>query len=406
MAQEYRRPFFRNLMKNHNQEDPAMPKKAGREKEEVDRLADEIYSDPQILEHYTLLERIGVFSRIEKLNKLIRNYHDLITGGLDIINRTSLDSIMDAAVFRISDHFMPSFIAFLWKPIQNREEITIKSYQNYKPADLGIKLHSITPFESFFESHPQPVSFSMLAAEMDDQNVLETLKRLDPEIVIPIVGGFGLYGIILMGHKLLGNNLSAEEILFIEQLMAFVTQAIMNYLNYQHSLRDAKTGLYNHGFFTHRLGEEIARTRRGGFTSSVIVMDVDKFKNFNDAFGHLAGDKVLETLAITLKQMVRGEDIPSRFGGEEFTVLLPDTGREAAWTVSERLRNAVEKMEVPWDPPLPQVTISLGICSFDHREQLNSDTVIQRADAALYLSKQQGRNRSTAWNPGMGHVEG
>jgi diguanylate cyclase (GGDEF)-like protein len=384
-----------------NQGDPAVP-----ENDEEAKTADEMYSDPRIVENYSLLEKIGVFNRIEKLNKQIRNYHALITGGLDIINRTSLDAIMDAAVFRISDHFMPSFIAFLWKPIQNRDEITIKGYQNYKPSDLGIKLHSIAPFENFFRQHPQPVSFSALAGELDDQNVLESLEKLNPEIIIPIVGGFGLYGIILMGRKILGNDLSGEEILFIEQLMAFVTQAIMNYLNYQHSLRDVKTGLYNHGFFIHRLSEEITRTRRGGFVSSVIVMDVDKFKNFNDAFGHLAGDKVLETLAITLKQMVRGEDIPSRFGGEEFTLLLPDTGREAAWIVSERLRAAVENMVVPWEPPLPQVTISLGICNFDRQEQLSTDNVIQRADAALYLSKQRGRNRSTIWNPGMGHVEG
>jgi diguanylate cyclase (GGDEF)-like protein len=392
-------------MKNHNGENPSMPKNPRQAKEEGAKF-DEIYSDPGILKHYSLLEEIGILSRIDKLSKQIRDYHELVTGGLDIINRTSLDAIIDAAVFRISGHFMPSFITFLWKPIQNRDEITIKSYQNCRLTDLGIKLHSIAPFESFFERHPQPVNFSLLAAELEDQNVLETLEKIKPEIIVPIVGGFGLYGIILMGQKIVGDSFSNEEILFIEQLMAFVTQAIMNYLNYQHSLRDVKTGLYNHGFFIHRLGEEISRTRRGSFTSSVIVMDVDKFKNFNDAFGHLAGDKVLETLAITLKQTVRGEDIPSRFGGEEFTVLLPDTGKESAWAVSERLRNAVEEMKVPWEPPLPQVTISLGICSFDHREQLNADNVIQRADAALYVSKQRGRNRSTAWNPGMGHVEG
>jgi diguanylate cyclase (GGDEF)-like protein len=313
---------------------------------------------------------------------------------------------MDAAVLRISDRFLPSFIAFMWKPIQNRDEITIKSYQSYRPVDLGIRLHSITPFESFFQRHPQPVGYPLLAAELEDQNVLQVLEKLNPEIVIPIVGGFGLYGIILMGHKMSGDDYTNEEIIFIEQLMAFVTQAIMNYLNYQHSLRDVKTGLYNHGFFIHRLSEEIARARRGSYASSMIVMDVDKFKNFNDAFGHLAGDKVLETLAITLKQTVRGEDVPSRFGGEEFTVLLPDSGGERAWLAAERLRNAVAEMTVPWDQPLPQVTVSLGICSFDHREQLSADNVIRRADAALYVSKQRGRNRSTIWDPSMGHVEG
>ncbi|MDR2178208.1 MAG: GGDEF domain-containing protein [Treponema sp.] len=393
-------------MKNHRGENPSVPENPGQADEKKAEFADEIYSDPEIWEHRSLLEKIGILGRIDKLNKQIRDYHELVTGGLDIINRTSLDAIMDAAVFRISSHFMPSFITFLWKPIQNRDEITIKSYRNYELTDLGIKLHSIAPFESFFERHPHPVNFTLMTAELDDQDVLKTLEKLGPEIIIPIVGGFGLYGIILMGQKMAGNKFSNEEILFIEQLMAFVTQAIMNYLNYQHSLRDVKTGLYNHGFFIHRLGEEIARTRRGSFMSSVIVLDVDKFKNFNDAFGHVAGDKVLETLAITLKQTVRGEDIPSRFGGEEFTVLLPNTNVEDALAVSERLRNAVEEMKVPWEPSLPQVTISLGICGFDHREELIADNVIQRADAALYVSKQKGRNRSTVWNPGMGHVEG
>jgi diguanylate cyclase (GGDEF)-like protein len=393
-------------MKKGELEQPSMPEDSGYVEELQAEDPDEFYSDPKIIEHYVLLQEIGVFRQVENLKKEIRSYRDLVSAGLDIINRTSLDAIMDAAVFRISDHFLPSFITFLWKPIQTRDEITIKSYQNYRPADMGIRLHSIAPFEAFFRSHPQPVAYSLLVTGLEDADVLQVLDKLNPEIIIPIVGGFGLYGIIIMGHKMLGEDFTAEEILFIEHLMAFVTQAIMNYLNYQHSLRDVKTGLYNHGFFIHRLSEEIARIRRGGFASSVIVMDVDKFKNFNDTYGHLAGDKVLETLAITLKQTVRGEDVPSRFGGEEFTVLLPESGAEGAWLASERIRNAVASMIVPWAPPLPQVTISLGICSFDHREQLSADSIILRADAALYVAKQRGRNRSIIWNPGMGHVEG
>ncbi|MDR1972561.1 MAG: GGDEF domain-containing protein [Treponema sp.] len=393
-------------MKANDPEQPPMSENPEQIEELKAETSDEFYSDPKILEHYALLQEIGVFRQINSLNKEIRNYRDLVSGGLDIINRTSLDAIMDAAVYRISDHFLPSFIAFLWKPIQNRDEITIKSYQNYRPTDLGIRLHSIAPFEAFFRKHPQPIAYPLLVSELEDSNVLQVLEKLNPEIIIPMVGGFGLYGIILMGHKMLGEDFASEEILFIEHLMAFVTQAIMNYLNYQHSLRDVKTGLYNHGFFLHRLDEEIARTRRGKYGSAMLVMDVDKFKNFNDAFGHLAGDKVLETLAITLKQTVRGEDVPSRFGGEEFTVLLPNTNGEGTWLAAERLRNAVAEMKVPWDPPLPQVTVSIGICCFDHREQLNTDGIILRADAALYMSKQQGRNRSTVWNPGMGHVEG
>ena len=132
-----------------------------------------------------------------------------------------------------------------------------------------------------------------------------------------------------------------------------------------------------------------------------MVMDVDKFKIFNDTYGHLAGDKVLESLAFTIKQAVRAEDIPSRFGGEEFTVLLPNTPRQTAWLVAERLRTAVAAMKVPWEPPLPQVTISLGLVSFDNRTNAAADDIISRADEALYQSKENGRNRTSVWGAGL-----
>jgi diguanylate cyclase (GGDEF)-like protein len=183
--------------------------------------------------------------------------------------------------------------------------------------------------------------------------------------------------------------------------MSFVSQAIKNHLHYEHALRDVKTGLYNHGFFMTRLKEEIVRTKRQAHSSSVIVMDVDKFKNFNDTYGHLAGDQVLEKLAQVIKQSVRSEDIPSRFGGEEFTVLLPATEISTAWRIAERLRTNVSSMQVPWEISLPQVTISLGLFSFDKDSGLDTVDILRRADEALYISKANGRNCSTIWEPAI-----
>jgi diguanylate cyclase (GGDEF)-like protein len=131
------------------------------------------------------------------------------------------------------------------------------------------------------------------------------------------------------------------------------------------------------------------------------MIDVDKFKNFNDNYGHMAGDRVLECLAVTIKQGVRTEDVPSRFGGEEFAVLLPDSDEEASWFVAERLRIMVEAMQVPWETPLPQVTISLGIFTFNQDTDLPASDIIKRADEALYLSKERGRNRTTVWGSGL-----
>jgi diguanylate cyclase (GGDEF)-like protein len=361
--------------------------------------SEDFFSNPKIVENYSLLQQIGVFKHIDTLNHEIRGYKNLLSGALDIFNRTSIDDIMDATVHQISDHFLPSFIAFLWKPIQNRDEITIKSYQNYQLVDLGFKIHSIAPFEPFFRQYPQPINYDLFAHELKNEVAIKPFGRLRPELVIPILGPFGLYGIILMGRKLLAEGYNEKELLFIEQLLAFVSQAIKNHLHYEHSLRDIKTGLFNHGFFLNRLNEEIARSRREDYFSSVIVMDVDKFKNFNDSYGHLAGDRVLESLALTIKKSVRTDDIPSRFGGEEFTVLLPNSGQDASWIVSERLREAVAAMKVPWEHPLPQVTISLGVYTFDRGNTLDAEGIIFRADEALYFSKDQGRNRSTIWTP-------
>jgi diguanylate cyclase (GGDEF)-like protein len=184
-------------------------------------------------------------------------------------------------------------------------------------------------------------------------------------------------------------------------MMSFVSQSIQNNLLYDRTLRDVKTGLFNNAFFMTRLDDEIARSRRSNGIFSIIMIDVDKFKNFNDSFGHLAGDKVLEALAVVIKEALRIEDVPSRFGGEEFSVLLPNSDRDAAWIVSERLRCAVELMKVEWERPLPQVTISLGIFTYNKDMDLSGKDMIKRADEALYLSKQRGRNCSTHWNSGL-----
>jgi diguanylate cyclase (GGDEF)-like protein len=361
-------------------------------------------SNPNVVKNYSLLQEIGIFKYIDTLKRQVKNYKDLLSGVVDIFNRTTIDEILDATIWQISDHFLPSFITFLWKPLQNRQDITIKSYKNYKPVDLGVPIPSIEDFEPFFKQYPGPIAYDMFAYQLKDRiksSVIAPLDKLEPQLLIPIMGPSGLYGIVLVGRKMLEDDYTSEELLFLRQLMSFVSQAIQNHLHYEHSVRDVKTGLFNNGFFMTRLNEELARTVRSDEISSLLIMDVDKFKNFNDSYGHMAGDKVLESLAFTIKQAVRAEDVPSRFGGEEFTILLPNTPRETAWIVAERLRNSVASMKVPWEPPLPQVTISLGLVSFDKTTNAAADDIIHRADEALYQSKENGRNRTSVWGAGL-----
>jgi diguanylate cyclase (GGDEF)-like protein len=358
-------------------------------------------SSPRIIENYGFLHEIGVFRYINALNRDIRDYKNLIAGAADIFNRTSIDEIMDAAVWQISDRFLPSFIIFLWKPLQNKDDITLKGYRNYKVIETPLGFDSINAFEPFFQKHRKPVNYAALMAELNNESSATALSALLPELVVPILGPSGLYGLILVGSKMLGDAYAAQELDYIQQLMSFVSQAIQNHLHYEHSVRDVKTGLYNHGFFITRLTEEMARAKRADCASSLVAIDVDKFKNFNDRYGHIAGDRVLEHIALRIKQNVRTEDVPSRFGGEEFTILLPNADRNTAWSVAERLRVAIAEMRVPWSIPLPQVTISLGIATFDKNTGISAEELLNRADAALYRSKEAGRNRTSMWRSGL-----
>jgi diguanylate cyclase (GGDEF)-like protein/PAS domain S-box-containing protein len=151
---------------------------------------------------------------------------------------------------------------------------------------------------------------------------------------------------------------------------------------------DGLTGLRNHRHFRERLAEEIARTERYGPPLGVLMIDVDFFKQYNDAYGHPAGDEVLRDLAAILREGVRKTDLVARYGGEEFAVVLPQTTREAAQALAERLRQAVE--EHAWERQ--PITISVGGAEFSERFGTAED-LVEAADSALYDAKRAGRNR-------------
>ncbi|MDR2536523.1 MAG: GGDEF domain-containing protein [Treponema sp.] len=356
-------------------------------------------SNPHIHENLTFLQELGVISYIDSLNATIRDYQDLFSSVLSIFRHTVLDVLLETAVFHVTNRINPTSIVVLWKSFQNKDEITIKGYRHYKLMDTGLHIESITPFETFFKQYPKcMITYKDLLSQMNNLGAAEELCMVEPELIIPILSPSSLYGLILVGGKIGNIAYNDMELIFIEHFMYFVSLAIQNQLNYDHSLRDVKTGLYNYGFFMTRLTEELARMKRNEYVSSVIVIDVDFFKKFNDTYGHVAGDRVLEHIAALIKQGVRLEDVPARFGGEEFTVLLPDTDSQNAWGVAERLRKGIAGLVVPWEVPLASVTISLGIFTFDN----SNDSIIEivdRADKALYKSKERGRNCTTIWEP-------
>jgi two-component system, cell cycle response regulator len=160
-------------------------------------------------------------------------------------------------------------------------------------------------------------------------------------------------------------------------------------------VRDYLTGIYNRKFFMERLMEELAWADRYHEPLSFIILDIDHFKKINDTYGHSCGDVVLKQLAQILTSVLRAHDVLARYGGEEFVILLSNTNEQEAFTIGEKLRNAVQAEDFYCEEgsrKLP-ITISLGVATAADMNNLSPESLINRADAALYQAKAGGRNR-------------
>jgi diguanylate cyclase (GGDEF)-like protein len=159
------------------------------------------------------------------------------------------------------------------------------------------------------------------------------------------------------------------------------------------SMTDPLTGLLNRRSFMDLSGKEETRARRHGNPFSVLMLDIDHFKKINDTYGHPVGDLAIKALADVCSKALRPHDILARYGGEEFVLTLPHTPADGARIVAERIREAVEKVEVPSEQGTVRFTVSVGVSTYASGEAF--DHIVERADKALYVSKQGGRNRVT-----------
>jgi two-component system cell cycle response regulator len=162
------------------------------------------------------------------------------------------------------------------------------------------------------------------------------------------------------------------------------------------STKDELTDLHNRRYFMEFAEREISGTARYGQDLSLLMLDLDFIKQVNDSYGHPAGDAVLKQTARLLKESMRGYDVACRYGGEEFAVIMPNTGLTDAQTYGERLRKKIEDTTVSHDSQRIQFTVSIGLAQFSSETDKTIADLIKRADAGLYAAKQQGRNRVVA----------
>jgi diguanylate cyclase (GGDEF)-like protein len=203
-----------------------------------------------------------------------------------------------------------------------------------------------------------------------------------------LVGGSGLYvSAVLYEFEFPGTDPAVRA-----RLEERLEQDGIEVLLADLATKDGLTGLKTHKAFQEHLVKQFGRAKEHGSPLSVVLLDVDQFKQFNDSFGHPAGDVVLKRVAMLLEREARGTDLIARYGGEEFVVVLDRTDEEGALRIAERFRKAIEGED--WEHR--KVTASFGVASLDETADTKQD-MVDRADAALYASKRNGRNRVTHW---------
>ena len=210
-------------------------------------------------------------------------------------------------------------------------------------------------------------------------------------ICVPVIVDDELIGILELVNSYGKDNFNDFDLESVTIVANLAMATMENAKLFKWAISDGLTGLFNIHFFKRVLEQEVKKIERYGGELSVIMLDADSFKVINDTYGHQAGDKVLVRLADILKNKVRQDiDIPGRYGGDEFIVLLPNTGVQGAKVVAERVLKNIRKAVVPYGDDKIKFTSSIGVADF--KAGMSVKDLISNADAAMYSSKRSGKN--------------
>lgn len=245
--------------------------------------------------------------------------------------------------------------------------------------------------------------------DMAGTDLFEPLQRLTPPTAIIVLTGFadlesaleavngGVFAYLTKPIRI--KELSSKIEAALREQAASEREALLKREYWKRSITDGLTGIYNRRYFDELLLQEIARSERYGGSFALLMIDIDEFKAYNDAHGHLEGDRALQQVAFLLKRCARKTDLLARYGGEEFALIMVEAKREEAFLVAERLRAAIEEAHLEGEKPilLARLTISIGIAAYP-TDATSARELVARADEALYAAKARGKNRTRLHN--------
>jgi diguanylate cyclase (GGDEF)-like protein len=336
------------------------------------------------------METLDYEETIDDVRRQVFDLTTMLEIGKTLNASLSLDDVLDIIILTCSGHFHAS-AAHLLLPVEKDGQ----SFFSYPSDSDEMRLDTNHPLITYFKDQKGVVHIEDIKKMKDIKDVYERLVQDRIEIIVPLRFKYQINGILCIAKKEteFGARYTDDEVRYLDIIAGFASVAIENARLYEMATLDRKTGLYNHGFFQNRLVEEMERAERYKTDLTLIILDLDHFKKVNDTHGHMKGDEVLIAIADTLRQQIRTYDIPARFGGEEFMIILPETDGTSALIVAERIRKSIHKLKFASSEGNFAVTSSFGVASYLHSTNLTEDIFIEQSDKALYHAKENGRDQ-------------
>jgi len=296
------------------------------------------------------------------------------------------------------DDFMASYDNFKRDP-ESKLNTVVRGMKIPLREDMGILALTI------LEGMPFEIT-TQEAKNLVNTDIHQTLNT-DYFVTVPLKTKDKVLGAILLDNVFNKKPITKSDVRMLTMFANHAALAIENSRLYEETVylsnTDGMTKLWNYGKFQQLLLSEVDRAKYNGTNVSLVMIDVDNFKNYNDTLGHIRGDEALKQIAEIMKNKSRKIDHVARYGGEEFTIVMPDTPKESARLFVERLRNEVERIfdDEKALAPGKRVTISSGISTFPE-DAATREELIRRSDLALYEAKHAGKNRTCLYSKEMG----
>ena len=355
----------------------------------LNKLADRVVYEKR-LDYYKFLEEFNAMLNTEKDLKALLFF---IVGSLkNVIG-------IECASLYLMDEETSKFKMVVYK---GKESVNLREVDDISPA---------SPFINFLKE-----GNIFVAGESEDfaqdynlDKVRKVFNKVNVRLSMPLHYSMPLYcsndivGFLNLGDKENHDDYSAEDVDVLNAFGREVSICLDKARLFTHAIEDDLTKLYRYNYFQARIEEELERSKRYRRPLSLLMMDVDDFKNINDTFGHQVGDEVLRRIAHIMKSCLRKVDIAARYGGEEFSAILPETDTEKALIAAKRIRRGIEEEFSKADKVKEilkagisdraqfKVTVSIGISGYG--PGINKESLIKKADEALYKAKREGKNR-------------